>query len=149
MIRDPKEPGCFLCTKAAEDRDAENLILERGQTCMCLMNLYPYSNGHLMVAPYRHVGDFTSLSDEEVTEMMLMARSWVRDLQKVGEPQGFNLGLNLGRVAGAGVADHVHLHIVPRWGGDTNFMTVLAEARVINQALEETRVDLLRARATP
>jgi len=149
MIRAPKESGCFMCTKAAEDRDPENLILERGQTCMCLMNLYPYSNGHLMVAPYRHVGDFTSLSDEEVTEMMLMARGWVRDLQKVGRPQGFNLGLNLGTVAGAGVADHVHLHIVPRWGGDTNFMTVLAEARVINQALEETRVELLRARATP
>ena len=116
---------------------------------MCLMNLYPYSNGHLMVTPYRHVGDFTALSDQEVTEMMLMARSWVRDLQKVGEPQGFNLGLNLGRAAGAGVADHVHLHIVPRWGGDTNFMTVLAEARVINQALEETRLELLRARTTP
>ena len=147
MIRAPKEPGCFLCQKAAEDRDAENLVLERGRTCMCLMNLYPYSNGHLMVAPYRHTGEFTSLSDEEVAEMMTMARGWVGDLQKVGSPQGFNLGLNLGTAAGAGVADHVHLHIVPRWRGDTNFMTVLAEARVINQALEETRAELLRIRA--
>ncbi len=147
MIRAPKEPGCFLCQKAAEDQDAENLVLERGRTCMCLMNLYPYSNGHLMVAPYRHTGEFTSLSDEEVAEMMTMARGWVGDLQKVGSPQGFNLGLNLGTAAGAGVADHVHLHIVPRWRGDTNFMTVLAEARVINQALEETRAELLRIRA--
>jgi ATP adenylyltransferase len=100
-----------------------------------------------MVAPYRHVGDLTELSDEEIAEIMTMAREWVRDLQAVARPHGFNLGFNLGTAAGAGVADHLHLHIVPRWGGDTNFMTVLSETRVINQALAETRDELLRARA--
>jgi len=147
MIRAPREDGCFLCRKSREDSDAENLVLERGRTCFCLMNLYPYSNGHLMVAPYRHVGDLTELSDEEVAEIMTVAREWVRDIQAVARPQGFNLGFNQGTAAGAGVADHLHLHVVPRWGGDTNFMTVLAETRVINQSLAETRAELLRARA--
>ncbi len=147
MIRAPREQGCFLCTKSAQDRDVENLVLERGRTCFCLMNLYPYSNGHLMVAPYRHVGDLTDLSDEEITEIMTVARGWVRDLQELARPQGFNLGFNQGTAAGAGVADHLHLHVVPRWGGDTNFMTVLSETRVINQALTETRAELLRVRA--
>ena len=147
MIRAQRQGECFLCTKAAETADAENLILERGRTCFCLMNLYPYSNGHLMVVPYRHVGRLTELGDEEIAEMMTMAREWVRDLEEVGHPHGLNLGLNQGAAAGAGVADHLHLHIVPRWGGDTNFMTVLGATRVINQALGETRAELLRARA--
>ena len=136
MIRAPREEGCFLCQKSAEDRDAENLVLERGRACFCLLNLYPYSNGHLMVAPYRHVGDLTELADDEIAEIMTMAREWVRDLQAVARPHGFNLGFNLGTAAGAGVADHLHLHIVPRWGGDTNFMPVVAGVRVIPQSLE-------------
>lgn len=147
MIRAPRVPGCFLCDKPKEDRDAENFILERGRTCFCLLNLYPYSNGHLMVAPYRHTGNLADLSDEEIAEMMTMAREWVRDLQSAAQPHGFNLGLNMGVAGGAGVADHLHLHLVPRWGGDTNFMSVLGETRVVNQSLGETMRELLRTRA--
>lgn len=146
MIRAPQSDGCFLCRYPSEERDAENLVLERGRTCYTLMNRYPYNNGHLMVAPYRHTGTFTDLSDEEVAEMMAMAREWVRDLETAAHPHGFNVGLNMGTAGGAGVADHLHLHIVPRWGGDTNFMTVLGGTRVTNQSLEDTRRELLAAR---
>ena len=146
MIRTPRVSGCFLCQKPTEDRDEENYILERGRTCFCLLNLYPYNNGHLMVAPYRHTGDLTELSDEECTEMMTMAREWVRDLQAAASPQGFNVGLNIGSAGGAGVADHLHLHIVPRWAGDTNFMTVFGETRVVVQDLDQTMRELARAR---
>lgn len=146
MIRAPKPEGCFLCAHPA-GKDEDHLILERGRSCYCLLNLYPYNNGHLMVAPFRHTGDLTGLSDEELAEMMAMAREWVRDLRTVMRPDGFNLGLNLGTAGGAGVADHLHMHVVPRWSGDTNFMTLFGETRVINQALQEAWRELRAARA--
>jgi len=143
FILGPKTPGCFLCSSAAEDRDAENHLLERGGLCFAILNRYPYNNGHLMISPYRHVGDLGALETEELTEIMLMTRDWVETLRESMQPQGFNVGFNLGAAAGAGVADHIHMHAVPRWDGDTNFMLVLGDVRVVNQSLDEC-FELLR-----
>lgn len=147
MIRAPhcKDEGCFLCTKPAQDKDRENLVLERGETCYCLMNLYPYNNCHLMVVPYRHSGEIMDLTPQELAELMCLAQRWIAIIRKAARPEGFNVGMNLGRIAGAGMAEHLHLHIVPRWGGDTNFMSVFGGSRVINQALEETWEELRQA----
>lgn len=147
MIRAPhcKDEGCFLCTKPAQDKDRENLVLERGETCYCLMNLYPYNNCHLMVVPYRHSGEIMDLTPQELAELMRLAQRWIAIIRKAARPEGFNVGMNLGRIAGAGMAEHLHLHIVPRWGGDTNFMSVFGGSRVINQALEETWGELRQA----
>ncbi len=147
MIRAPhcKDEGCFLCTKPAQDKDRENLVLERGETCYCLMNLYPYNNCHLMVVPYRHSGEIMDLTPQELAELMRLAQRWIAIIRKAARPEGFNVGMNLGRIAGAGMAEHLHLHIVPRWGGDTNFMSVFGGSRVINQALEETWEELRQA----
>ena len=144
MIKAHKDgdKGCFLCTKHAQDDDKTNLVLERGKTCYCLMNLYPYTNCHLMVVPYRHTGNFADLNAEELEEIMLMTQRWIEITKECAHPEGFNVGMNIGRVAGAGMAAHLHMHIVPRWNGDTNFMTVLSGDRVINQALEETWEEL-------
>lgn len=147
MIRAPhcKDEGCFLCTKPAQDKDRENLVLERGETCYCLMILYPYNNCHLMVVPYRHSGEIMDLTPQELAELMRLAQRWIAIIRKAARPEGFNVGMNLGRIAGAGMAEHLHLHIVPRWGGDTNFMSVFGGSRVINQALEETWEELRQA----
>jgi len=135
---------CFLCEKRdTPEKDEENFVLYRGKTCFALLNTYPYNNGHFMVAPYRHIGDFTALKDEELLEMMKIAQIGVESLQKSMGAQGFNIGFNLGRVAGAGLVDHIHLHIVPRWGGDTNFMPVLGDTKVLSEALERTYERLL------
>lgn len=142
MIRGEKKPGCFLCGKHQESDDKANLVLERGKHCYCLMNLYPYTNGHLMVAPYKHTGNLGDLSAEELTEIMTMVRRWVVLLGKWSHPDGFNMGMNIGRSAGAGVAEHLHWHIVPRWVGDANFMTTLSGTRVINQSLESAWEEL-------
>jgi ATP adenylyltransferase len=111
------------------------LILYRGERCFVLMNLFPYNNGHLMVAPFRHTADLVGLSAEEQAEMMRLTRYCVRILQAAFRPEAFNIGMNLGRTAGAGVADHLHMHVVPRWNGDTNFMPVLGETKVLPDAL--------------
>lgn len=129
--------GCFLCAMFRRRRDRANLVLKRGKTCALLMNRYPYNNGHLMVAPYRHVATLDAMKKQEAAELMALAALGCRALEKVLQPNGFNLGLNLGKAAGAGLKDHLHLHIVPRWAGDTNFMHVLGEVRVIPQPLDE------------
>ena len=149
MIKAPKpkcKPDCFLCVKHAQDDDKNNLVLERGKTCYCLMNLYPYNNCHLMVVPYRHGGNIMELTPEELGEMMTIAQTWIAVIKKTAHPEGFNVGMNIGRVSGAGMAEHLHLHIVPRWNGDTNFMSVFGGSRVINQALEETWEELMKGR---
>lgn len=146
MIRAPKTPGCFLCVKHAESNDKENLVLERGEHCYCLMNLYPYTNGHLLIAPYQHTGDIGKLSPVEMSEMMRLAQRWTKVLSQCAHPEGYNIGMNIGQVSGAGVAEHLHMHIVPRWNGDTNYMTVFGGTRLINQALEETWEELIQAR---
>ena len=138
-----EQPGCVFCL-AAEGDDAERLVVRRGEHAFVLLNRFPYSSGHVMVAPYRHVGDFGELSDHEALEIHALARAGLRALSSVYAPEGFNLGWNLGRVAGAGIVDHVHLHVVPRWGGDTNFMPVLADVKVIPEHLAETHRRLTR-----
>lgn len=132
------KPGCIFCAKASESKDEENLILVRGQTCFALMNLYPYNSGHLMIAPYAHVPSIQHMSVESLTEMMTLAQRLLAALQQALGPQGFNLGINQGEAAGAGIADHAHLHIVPRWSGDTNFMPVFADVKVLPEFLEST-----------
>jgi ATP adenylyltransferase len=106
------------------------------------MNAYPYNNGHLLVAPYEHIADISGLSEEQLADMVRLAKAWVEVLRRAMYPDGFNVGFNIGRVAGAGIEEHVHLHIVPRWNGDTNFMPVLADTRVVPQSLRECYVML-------
>lgn len=133
-----KEGGCFFCKYPKQNDDEKRLIIARNNVCFVMMNKYPYNPGHLMVVPYRHTADFGGLTGEETAEMMALAQKSQRVLTEVMTPQGFNIGMNLGRIAGAGVADHLHLHVVPRWSGDTNFMPVLGEVRVISEALNLT-----------
>jgi len=130
--------GCIFCQKVAEQRDEANWILHRGLHCYALLNLYPYSTGHLMVAPYAHVAALAGVSAEGLAEMMELARRSEHALEQVYRPDGLNLGMNLGKAAGAGVAGHVHLHILPRWFADSNFMTVVGETRVIPEDLSVT-----------
>jgi len=135
---DKTENGCIFCNKAKSTTDFENLILFRGKTCFVIMNYYPYNNGHLMVVPYRHTSDFHELTGEEKIEIMNLLDTGMQILREDMRAQGFNLGVNVGHVAGAGIAEHLHFHIVPRWGGDTNFMPVTGHTKVISEALEET-----------
>jgi ATP adenylyltransferase len=128
-----EQPGCIFC--AAD----EELLVTRGDHALVLLNKFPYAPGHLMVAPARHIGDFGELTGDEALEIHRLAAAGVGALAEEYGPQGYNLGWNLGRVAGAGIVDHVHLHVVPRWLGDTNFMPVLADVRVMPEALAETR----------
>ncbi len=132
----PKETGCFFCRKSQEAADATNHLLLRDRTCFALLNTYPYNAGHLMVAPYKHTGDLDDLAETELADLMVMVRRCKRILARACKPDGFNVGINFGRVAGAGVEDHVHIHIVPRWNGDTNFMPVMGDTRVVPQALD-------------
>jgi ATP adenylyltransferase len=138
------QPGCVFCA-AVEGDDEERLVVHRGPRTIVLLNKFPYASGHLMVAPQRHLGEFGELDDEEVLEVHRLASAGVGALAQTYAPQGYNLGWNLGRVAGAGVVDHVHLHVVPRWAGDTNFMPVLADVKVMPEYLAETRSKLAAA----
>jgi ATP adenylyltransferase len=137
--------GCIFCDKPAEDADAENLILRRGTTAFVMLNAFPYNNGHLMVVPYRHTADLADLTPEERDELMALAQWSNRLLAAAMRPDGFNVGMNLGRVAGAGIADHLHLHLVPRWNGDTNFMPVVADTRVLPDSLQNCYAKLRAA----
>ena len=130
--------GCLFCDLAAagRDQDEANHLLARGQLSFVLLNAFPYNPGHLMVAPYRHVGDFEELTAAELAELMAFAGRAIGALREESGPHGFNLGMNLGQVAGAGIADH--LHLVPRWGGDTNFMPVVGQTKVLPELLDET-----------
>ncbi len=133
-----KPKGCIFCLKPKEERDEENLILYRGRTCFVMLNMFPYNNGHLMIAPYRHVPSIEQLTDEELLELGILAKAMLKLLRKVMNPDGFNIGFNIGRVAGAGIEDHVHMHIVPRWNGDTNFMPIICDTKVIPEGLFDT-----------
>ena len=129
---------CIFCAKPASDDDAANLIVPRGERCVVILTLFPYTNGHLMVAPYEHAGSLQGLDSETVTEMMGLTQRAMEILEQAYEPHGYNVGFNQGRVAGAGVEHHIHMHVVPRWGGDTNFMPVLADTRVMPQTPDQT-----------
>ncbi|MBN1766160.1 MAG: HIT domain-containing protein [Sedimentisphaerales bacterium] len=133
------EDNCFLCSYWNEpaQRDRENLLLWRGQKAMLVFNRYPYSAGHLLIAPVAHVPELESLDNDTILEMMHMTRDGQKVLSEAISPHGFNIGINIGRCAGAGLPGHIHLHLVPRWNGDTNCMTVIARARIISQSLDE------------
>lgn len=131
-------PGCPLCAEAAGEVP-ETLVVHRGEAAFVLLNKFPYSSGHLLVAPYAHVGDLAEVGDEAALEIHRLGLLGIQALRAVYRPAGFNLGWNIGRAAGAGIVDHVHLHVVPRWAGDTSFMPVLGDAKVIPEHLLETR----------
>ncbi|HXE72631.1 MAG TPA: HIT domain-containing protein [Candidatus Nitrosotenuis sp.] len=149
FILAPKAGGCFLCDHPAESDDAAHLILERRTTGYVVLNRFPYNNGHLLVAPYRHVADLAGLTADELRELFELTRDWVEVLRRALNPHGFNIGMNLGEVAGAGVPGHVHMHVVPRWSGDVNFLSAIADTRLINQSLEECYRLLAQTRRRP
>ena len=132
------EDECIFCAKPAADDDEENLIVHRGERCFVILNLFPYTNGHLMVAPYKHVGALQDLDADTVAEMMELGQIAMRRLEEAYSPHGYNVGFNQGRIAGAGFENHIHMHVVPRWGGDTNFMPVLADTRVMPQTPQQS-----------
>ena len=129
--------ACVFCVAKRSRADRQHLVIARGRRVFALLNLYPYNNGHLMIAPYRHLGTLTALTQEEWAEILRMSQRLTTRVRAVLRPHGFNIGFNLGRSAGSGIPGHLHLHIVPRWNGDTNFMPVLAHTKIISQSLEE------------
>lgn len=144
-IKDEDE-GCVFCYSPELDiKDEKSLVVKKGEHCFVMLNLYPYNSGHLMVIPYRHLSDITELSKEEfeeINELIVLSKKALEDLMK---PQGYNIGANLGKAAGAGIDQHIHFHILPRWIGDTNFMPALGEVKVISQDLLETKTELIKA----
>lgn len=137
-----KREGCIFCEKSRQESDSENLLIFRGNLCFVLLNLFPYTTGHLMIAPYEHTGSIEDLDPETLTEIMTVTQSCMAAIRKAFAPDGFNMGINIARIAGAGITDHVHLHLVPRWAGDSNFMTVVGETRVLPKTLEEVYSEL-------
>jgi ATP adenylyltransferase len=139
-IAGPAEPGCLFCRirDAPPEDDRRNLVVHRTPQALAVLNKFPYNSGHLMVAPEAHVGSLVGLDDEQTLGLMRLVRRSLGVLERVMQPEGFNVGANLGRVAGAGIPDHVHVHVVPRWNGDTNFLPVLDEVKVINEHLDRT-----------
>ncbi|HUT80521.1 MAG TPA: HIT domain-containing protein [Candidatus Bathyarchaeia archaeon] len=144
-IKQPKENSCFICDiiKDKPEKDRENLILYRGKKAIILINKFPYISGHLMVAPLMHTADISDIPKETSDELWGLTIEAVELLKRAINPEGFNIGMNLGKVSGAGLKTHIHIHIVPRWSGDTNFMPILGDTRIISQALEDT-YDLLK-----
>lgn len=139
---DDEPEGCIFCDLPQEDDDERTLILARGTRAFVILNRFPYNPGHLMVAPFRHTGEMSDLDDEELGETTGLVRDAVRVIGAAWEPSGFNVGMNLGRVAGAGVPGHLHWHVVPRWNGDSNFMPVIGQTKVLPELLEETYAKL-------
>lgn len=132
------EEECIFCAKPQQGDDDAALIVHRGELCFVMLNLFPYTNGHLMVAPYGHIGSIAEIDSATIAEMMALSQRAIKVLEREYGPHGFNVGFNQGRVAGAGVEHHIHMHIVPRWGGDTNFMPVLGDTRVMPQTVEQS-----------
>lgn len=145
-IEKDDEGGCIFCERAKRREDREDLVVRRGRHAFVIMNRYPYTTGHVMIAPYRHVGRIGDLSPEEAAEIMDLLAWSETVLAKAMQPNGFNVGMNIGRCAGAGFPDHIHVHLVPRWEGDTNFMPVMAETRVLPEVLTDTYDKIMRAR---
>lgn len=138
-----REPYCIFCPEGDGHTDEERLILHHGTLSMVMMNKYPYNNGHLLIAPWRHIARLEELTEDEMLDLMHWLRRSTRVIRRVMNPRGFNIGLNLGAAAGAGVEEHIHFHVVPRWEGDTNFMTVFADVRSIPEHLNQTYSKLL------
>ncbi|MDX6643914.1 MAG: adenylyltransferase [Solirubrobacteraceae bacterium] len=144
-IKGPKDEECIFCTGPAAEDDPAKYIVQRGEHCFAILNAFPYNNGHLMISPYRHVPSIEQLDPPTLTELMTMAQASMGALRQAYAPEGFNLGINQGRIAGAGMEHHVHLHVVPRWNGDTNFMPVIGDTRVLPQSLDDSYRDLTEA----
>lgn len=144
----PKPRGCIFCAAKRSSADRRNHVVARGRAAFAILNRYPYNNGHLMIAPYRHIGRFDALSDAEWLEMLHLSRTLLTRLAERLRPHGFNVGMNLGKVAGAGIPGHLHLHVVPRWNGDTNFMPLLGHAKVLSSSLDAL-YDVLRPARSP
>jgi ATP adenylyltransferase len=147
ILAPKNEPGgeSIFSRIARSSDDEANLVLTRDKTCFALLNSYPYTGGHLMIVPYKQTPDFDDLTEEEMADLLKLTRRCQKALREVMQPHGFNIGVNLGKVAGAGIVEHLHLHVVPRWNGDTNFMAVLANTSVVPEALKEIAVKLRRA----
>ena len=137
FAREEEKHSCVFCEAQKSTDDARSLIVHRGQSAFVIMNRFPYNSGHLMVLPVRHTSDFQSITETEHQELMELLAASQRALTELSQPQAFNIGMNLGRIAGAGIDSHLHWHIVPRWNGDTNFMPVLAEVKVVSEAMQE------------
>jgi len=136
---------CIFCSNAKlDENDSANLLVKKSELTFSMLNLYPYNNGHLMVIPYKHTGEITDLTEDESLEIMNEIKSLKEALTEIYQPHGFNIGVNIGRISGAGIYDHIHFHIVPRWSGDTNFMPVLGEVKIISQDLLDSKIKLLR-----
>jgi ATP adenylyltransferase len=133
-----KDTDCIFCTKPAEGNDEETFIVHRGERCYVILNTFPYTNGHLMVAPFQHVGRLQDLDGETLAEIIKLAARTTAILDDAYGPEGYNIGFNQGRIAGAGFDSHIHMHVVPRWAGDTNYMPVIADTRVMPQSLEQS-----------
>ena len=140
-----KDTDCIFCTKPAEGNDEETFIVHRGERCYVILNTFPYTNGHLMVAPFQHVGRLQDLDGETLAEIMRLAARATAILDDAYRPEGYNIGFNQGRIAGAGFDSHIHMHVVPRWAGDTNYMPVIADTRVMPQSLEQSYETLREA----
>jgi ATP adenylyltransferase len=150
FIGSEPEPGCLFCRVLSDpaERDLANLVVSRPPGAVVMLNKYPYNNGHLLVAPARHTGELADLAPAEAAELMAALQGAVSLVQRVLKPDAFNVGANLGKAAGAGIPDHLHFHAVPRWNGDTNFMPVLADTKVMNEHLETTAIKLRQALAS-
>jgi ATP adenylyltransferase len=146
-ITGEKADECIFCTKPALD-DESALIVRRGDRCFVMLNAFPYTSGHVMVAPYEHTADLAALDEATALELVTLTQESIRAIRVAYSPEGFNVGANLGSVAGAGVADHLHFHVVPRWMGDTNFMSVIGEVRVLPETLDQTQRKLKEAFAS-
>jgi ATP adenylyltransferase len=133
-----KDTECIFCSKPAEGDDAATFIVHRGERCYVILNTFPYTNGHLMVAPFEHLARLQDLDDETTAELMALAARATAILDDTYGPEGYNVGVNQGRIAGAGFDSHIHMHVVPRWAGDTNYMPVIADTRVMPQTLEQS-----------
>ena len=140
-----KKEKCIFCDKLKNDKDKENYVLLRGKNAFVILNTFPYNNGHLMVAPYKHVSDLEGLEENELGEMMGLVKKSTQILKKALNPEGFNVGINMGKVAGAGVEGHIHIHIVPRWGGDASFISTVGDTKIIPESLGDTYNKLLAA----
>ncbi|HUQ95870.1 MAG TPA: HIT domain-containing protein [Bryobacteraceae bacterium] len=145
VTKDTPVTGCVFCTKMGEDNDRENLILYRGPRCFVVLNRYPYTTGHLMIVPYEHVSTLEDASPESTSEMMDLTRLASKHLRAVYRPGGLNIGMNIGECAGAGIAGHIHMHVLPRWTGDVSFVTAVGETRVLPEDLDATYEKLVRA----
>jgi ATP adenylyltransferase len=144
----PQAQECIFCVQPAPGSDEEHYILYRGERCFMMLNRYPYNSGHLMIAPYQHVGNIEQIDGSTLSELMSQAQLALRAMRLAMQPDGFNMGINQGKVAGAGFPDHAHMHVVPRWNGDTNFMPVLADVKVMPELLDTTYRKLKQALET-